>query len=61
MAEENNIPKVYNPAEVEKKWYACLCKVLVHGDIRHLERPSAPRGSCWQVHGDIRHLEKQYL
>ena len=22
MAEENNIPKVYNPAEVEKKWYA---------------------------------------
>ena len=22
MAEENNIPKVYNPAEVEKKWYS---------------------------------------
>ena len=22
MAEENNIPKVYDPAAVEKKWYA---------------------------------------
>ena len=30
---------------------------LVHGDIRHLERPLTPDVLYPQVHGDIRHLE----
>ena len=34
-----------------------LSNVLVHGDIRHLEKLIANQASKDGVHGDIRHLE----
>ena len=36
-----------------------LVRLLVHGDIRHLENIEIRLISVFFVHGDIRHLEKR--